>query len=202
MFEPGEIMTGAGKFYSVYTPYGNKWLEKLADYEFSEHRNNYNNLYKGSVGDMPTLASMGFTRNTDIDIPPSYINEDVIARYGETRDDPTLTHGTTRLGVHLRFGTISIRNLAQKARETGGDIFAGELAWREFFMQLLWFNPETPHRAFKEKYDDIPWRTGKEADADFALWCEGQTGYPIVDAGMRELNATGYMHNRVRMIVA
>lgn len=202
MFEPGEILTEDGKHYSVYSYYGKKWIERLANYEFSDYRNNYDNLYQKKVGKMPSIGEIGFKRNTDIDIPSSYINEDIIADYGKTRDIPALAHGTTRLGVHLRFGTISIRTLAKKAREAGGDTFAGELAWREFFMQLLWFNPETPKKAFKEKYDDIPWRIGVEAEADFEAWKQGKTGYPIVDAGMRELNATGYMHNRVRMITA
>ena len=123
----------------------------------------------------------------------------VIGNYGATRDFPALVDGTTRLGIHLRFGTVSIRQLVRDALATHADLWLGELIWREFFMMILWYFPHTVNQAFKPAYDGIRWQNDEQA---FDAWCRGETGYPLVDAGMRQLNATGYMHNRVRMVVA
>ena len=139
---------------------------------------------------------MGFTKS-DIIIPSKTADEEVISHYSETRDFPA-KNGTSRLGIHLRFGTISIRKLAITASGLNAT-YLNELIWREFYMMILAYNPQVVDKAFKPAYDQIPWRNNEE---EFTAWCTGKTGYPIVDAGMRELNNTGYMHNRVRMIVA
>jgi deoxyribodipyrimidine photo-lyase len=139
---------------------------------------------------------MGFAK-TDIELPSAQVAEDVINSYDKTRDYPA-QKGTTRLGLHLRFGTISIRKLAQKALKLN-ETYLNELIWRDFYAMILFHFPKVETEAFKSQYDQIPWRNNKN---EFEAWCKGQTGYPIVDAGMRELNTTGYMHNRVRMIVA
>ncbi|HEY0039982.1 MAG TPA: FAD-binding domain-containing protein, partial [Flavisolibacter sp.] len=123
-------------------------------------------------------------------------DESIIKRYDETRNIPSIP-GTTRMGIHLRFGTISIRTLVAKALQLN-QVYLSELIWREFFMQILWHHPRVINEACKKEYDNIKWRNNEE---EFERWCQGQTGYPIVDAGMRELNETGFMHNRVRMIV-
>jgi deoxyribodipyrimidine photo-lyase len=139
---------------------------------------------------------MGFEKS-DIEIPSAHVAEDIINTYDKTRDYPA-QKGTTRLGLHLRFGTISIRKLAQEALKLN-ETYLNELIWRDFYAMILYHFPKVETEAFKSQYDQIPWRNNKN---EFEAWCKGQTGYPIVDAGMRELNNTGYMHNRVRMIVA
>jgi deoxyribodipyrimidine photo-lyase len=139
---------------------------------------------------------MGF-EESDVKIPTPEIDKLLIKKYDQVRNFPAI-NGTTRLGIHLRFGTISVRKLALEAIQLN-DTYLNELIWREFYMMILAHNPQVKDKAFKPQYDHIPWRNSEE---DFQNWCEGKTGYPIVDAGMRELNATGYMHNRVRMIVA
>jgi len=144
----------------------------------------------------PELSDIGFT-STKISFPPSQPDETIIQNYHKTRDLPFL-NGTSRLGVHLRFGTISIRRLVKHSLQTN-DVFLGELIWREFFTQILWHFPHVLNQPFKEKYAAIPWLDNA---ADFERWKNGETGYPMVDAGMRELNETGYMHNRVRMVTA
>jgi deoxyribodipyrimidine photo-lyase len=126
------------------------------------------------------------------------VDKDIINHYYEKRNFPSQHNGTSRLGLHLRFGTISIRALAKTAKELN-ETFLNELIWRDFYHQILWFNPQVVKTAFKPQYDKIEWVNNEE---HFQKWCQGMTGYPIVDAGMRQLNATGYMHNRVRMIVA
>ncbi len=134
---------------------------------------------------------------TDKAFPPRVIKTSVIKHYDETRDFPAIA-GTTRLSVHLRFGTVSIRKLVQVAQKYN-ETWLNELIWRDFYAMILWHFPNIQHNSFKPAYDRIRWRNNQE---EFERWCEGQTGYPIVDAGMRELNATGFMHNRVRMITA
>ncbi|MDR7132543.1 deoxyribodipyrimidine photo-lyase [Algoriphagus sp. 4150] len=197
IFEPGEILNGSGEFYKVFTPFSKVWLgmfdpSKLEDFKPVQ----WKNLMQCNPLEIPSLKEMGFSKS-NIAIPSKSADEEIIAHYNETRDFPA-KNGTSRLGIHLRFGTISIRKLARKASELNAT-FLNELIWREFYMMILAFNPQVVDQAFKPAYDRIPWRNNEE---EFAAWCEGKTGYPIVDAGMRELNTSGYMHNRVRMVVA
>ncbi len=144
----------------------------------------------------PSLADIGF-RATPVEFPSNEINLDLIKNYHRSRDFPAMK-GTTRLGIHLRFGTLSIRKLVRLARQLNAT-FLNELIWREFFMMILYHFPQVVEHPFKPGYEKIHWMNREE---DFQKWCEGKTGYPIVDAGMRELNSTGFMHNRVRMITA
>lgn len=198
IFESSEIATDTGQLYKVFTPYKNKWLSKLETntLELFPSENLLHNLYKTQPSPMPTLAEMGF-KESDIKIPPAEFEESIIKNYDKNRDYPAI-NGTTRLGIHLRFGTISIRKSAKIAQKLNAT-WLNEIIWRDFYSMVLAGNPEVVDRAFKSNYDQIPWRNAPE---EFQKWCEGMTGYPIVDAGMRELNTTGYMHNRVRMIVA
>ncbi|MEO0330891.1 MAG: deoxyribodipyrimidine photo-lyase, partial [Bacteroidota bacterium] len=198
IFEKDEILTGGGDFYKVFTPYKRAWLEKLEDGMLESYTSglSFENWHQTKPLPMPSLEDMGFKRS-DIEIPPNRTNENLIENYGKNRDYPA-KDATSRLGIHLRHGTLSIRKLAWEARELN-ETFLNELIWREFYMQVLYHSPQVVDSAFKPKYDNIPWRDSEE---DFQRWCEGKTGYPIVDAGMRQLNQTGYMHNRVRMIVA
>jgi deoxyribodipyrimidine photo-lyase len=149
-----------------------------------------------SAEPIPSLPDIGF-QEAPPDVVPAMLNEAIVQHYDKTRDYPA-TAGTTRLSVHLRFGTMSIRQLAQKATELNG-VWLNELIWRDFYQMILWHFPHVVTGSFKKEYDHIIWRNNEQ---EFARWCTGQTGYPIVDAGMRELNTTGFMHNRVRMIVA
>lgn len=146
--------------------------------------------------ELPSLASMGF-KSSDIGIPDQNVSRALIRNYDKTRDFPAI-EGTSRLGIHFRFGTISIREKAHRAQKLN-DTFLNELIWRDFYAQILDNYPHVVDRPFREKYDFIEWRNN---EGEFKKWCAGKTGYPIVDAGMRELNHTGYMHNRVRMITA
>lgn len=198
IFEKDEIVNGSGEFYKVFTPYSKLWLEKFRNTKFSNQKldPNKNSFFQTSPFPHPTLASMGFEPSS-IEIPPLERKETIIKNYDKTRNFPGIL-GTSRMGIHLRFGTISIRTLAQEAAQLNST-YLNELIWREFYIMILYHNPQVVEKAFKPKYDQINWRHDEN---DFAKWCSGETGYPIVDAGMRELNATGYMHNRVRMIVA
>lgn len=198
IFEKDEIVNGSGDFYKVFTPYSKVWLEKFhkSKIETVSLDGRKRNFFKTKPFDIPSLEDMGFEK-TDIKIPPLEIDKPLIRKYDKTRNFPAI-NGTSRLGIHLRFGTISIRKLALEADELN-KTYLNELIWREFYMMILFHNPSVVDKAFKPKYDQIPWRNKEE---EFEKWCEGKTGYPIVDAGMRELNQTGYMHNRVRMIVA
>jgi deoxyribodipyrimidine photo-lyase len=198
IFEKDEVLSGSGSFYKVFTPYKRAWLDKFSNIQLTTLPSalRADNWYRGEVPPMPSLQDMGFEHSA-IEIPAAHIDESIIGRYDQTRNFPAKT-GTTRLGIHLRFGTISIRQLVQRAMQLN-ETYLSELIWREFYSQILYHNPQVVEKSFKPEYDNIPWRND---EADFQRWCEGQTGYPIVDAGMRELNTTGYMHNRVRMIVA
>ena len=144
---------------------------------------------------MPSLQQIGF-QPTDLVVPPMEVSDELLRHYERTRDLPAVA-GTSRMSTHLRFGTVSVRALVRRSLELSPK-YLNELIWREFFMQILWNFPH-PERAFKPAYDRIPWQPDEEG---FKTWCEGRTGYPLVDAGMRELNSTGLMHNRVRMVVA
>ncbi|SFA99821.1 cryptochrome/photolyase family protein [Algoriphagus aquimarinus] len=197
IFEPGEILNGAGEFYKVFTPFSKVWLSKFNASIPEEFKPmHWKNLMQTSALEVPSLEEIGFEKS-EISIPSKTADEEIISHYSQTRDFPA-KNGTSRLGIHLRFGTISIRKLALKASKLNAT-FLNELIWREFYMMILAYNPQVVDQAFKPAYDRIPWRNNEE---EFAAWCEGKTGYPIVDAGMRELNTTGYMHNRVRMVVA
>ena len=197
IFEPSEIVNGSGEFYKVFTPYSRNWLEKFRQTRVqSLPPANWKNLVQSSPLPMPSLSEMGFAPSK-IEIPSSDFDEDIVRHYEERRNFPA-QRGTSRLGIHLRFGTLSIRQLALKAVSLNAT-YMNELIWREFYAMILGNAPQVIDRAFKPQYDRIPWRNNEE---EFAAWCDGRTGYPIVDAGMRELNHTGFMHNRVRMIVA
>jgi deoxyribodipyrimidine photo-lyase len=200
IFEKSEVVKDDGKPYVVYTPYKNKWRQKfnpehdLKNYDLLDEVDNF---YQNTRLPQLTLFDMGFEKST-IEVPECILNPDLILRYSDTRDYPA-TEGTSHIGPYLRFGLVSVRKIMKQAYSGSGTKFMNELIWREFFMQILWHFPHTAHQAFREKYDSIPWR---DAPDDLQKWQDGQTGYPMVDAGMRELNKTGYMHNRVRMVVA
>ena len=198
IFEKSEVVKEDQNPYVVYTPYAKKWKEKLNTTAISHYPSetlldkiiphNYSFLSLESIGFIPSM----------ITLPIYNISEKLVANYEATRNFPSIS-GTSLLGTHLRFGTISIRKLVKYAQSFPNPTFLNELIWREFFMQILWHFPHTVHKSFKEKYDQIQWENN---EINFQKWCEGKTGYPFVDAGMRELNASGHMHNRVRMIVA
>ena len=200
IFEKSEIVKDDGKPYTIFTPYSKKWKAALTQknvQSFSSERV-LNNLYKQAVQPIPTLESFGFGKN-NIPFPSSLIPDEILKNYTENRNFPGLQNSTSRLGVHLRFGTISIRKLAAHAMAIN-ETYLNELIWRDFYHMILWHFPQVGRgKAFKPAYENIKWRNN---ETEFTLWCAGKTGYPIVDAGMRELNATGFMHNRVRMIVA
>jgi len=197
IFEPGEILNGSGEFYKVFTPFSRNWLEKFRQTRVQPlPEANWKNLFTCSPLPFITLSEMGFEASS-LEIPSTQVEDAILKEYEAQRNFPAV-RGTSRLGIHLRFGTLSIRSLALKAASLNAT-YLNELIWREFYMMVLGNAPQVVDRAFKPQYDRIPWRTNEE---DFQAWCEGRTGYPIVDAGMRELNATGFMHNRVRMIVA
>tara|TARA_Y100000766_G_scaffold281931_1_gene294287 strand:+ start:2961 stop:4238 length:1278 start_codon:yes stop_codon:yes gene_type:complete len=194
IFEKSEITKKDGAPYSIYTPYKNKWLEKYNTQAIEKvAAPKWSNLHS-TIFEFPSLKSLGFNASK-IKVKQWDIND--IEDYDTNRNFPAL-NATSALGPHLRFGTVSIRKLAAEAKKRN-QTFLSELIWREFFMQILWHYPESAHQNFKAKYNGIKWRNNPN---DFEKWCKGQTGYPIVDAGMRELNKTGYMHNRVRMITA
>ncbi|MDQ3394428.1 MAG: DNA photolyase family protein [Bacteroidota bacterium] len=196
IFEKDEIVSPTGNPYKVYTPYKKKWMEQFNNLQLTiSPETNTSKIFNRSFK-MPELKDLGFY-TSGIPIPPSNFKEDIISKYSTTRDYPSM-QGTSRLGVHLRFGTISIRSLV-KFTTLLNITYLEELIWREFYMMILYHHPYVITKAFKPQYDKIEWRNNMQ---DFEAWCEGKTGYPIVDAGMRELNATGFMHNRVRMIVA
>jgi deoxyribodipyrimidine photo-lyase len=202
IFEKNEVTKNDGLPYTIFTPYSKKWKAVLTDtadtvLQLYPTEKYFSCFYRQGVRDIPSLEWMGFKTPYSL-FPPGEFNEAVIKKYTEQRDYPGI-NGTTRLGVHLRFGTISIRQLVRCAKELN-ETFLNELIWRDFYQMILWFFPRVGQgKAFKKEYDHIEWRNN---EAEFALWCEGRTGYPIVDAGLRELNVTGYMHNRVRMITA
>jgi deoxyribodipyrimidine photo-lyase len=199
IFEKGEVIKEDGTPYTVFTPYSRKWKSSLnatsfAPYLVEDHSQHF---LRKTIHPIPSLASMGF-EPAGMAFPPEGFTDELIMNYASNRDYPGKP-GTSRLGVHLRFGTISIRELTRHVAQLS-ETFLNELIWREFYQMILWHFPRVGKgHAFKPAYENIPWRNNEE---EFARWCEGNTGYPIVDAGMRELNATGFMHNRVRMIVA
>ena len=229
IFEKSEVLSLQGKPFSVFTPYKNAWLKKsqispgefdlslIAPYPTEPQRGQL--LPPPAKEKMPTLKDMGFADcdlhalkiPTGMQGGQAFLDDFVhrMANYEETRNFPAVK-GPSYLSVHLRFGTVSIRALARRAMEaiqtgTGGSgaaVWLAELIWRDFYFMILHHNPHVVHGAFKADYDGIAWETGPEADATFQAWCDGKTGYPLVDAAMLQLNQTGYMHNRLRMVTA
>ena len=198
IFEKDEVVKKDGDPYVVYTPYMRTWKEKFKDYDLKIYYTNdfLKNLIENSRLPNLSLSDIGFKKSSqkieDYKVTPTLIQE-----YEDTRNFPA-KDSTSKLGPHLRFGTVSVRKMVKKAIAEKNEIFWQELIWREFFMQILWHFPKTHKDAFKSKYDKIEWRNNED---EFKAWCEGKTGYPFVDAGMRQLNETGFMHNRVRMLV-
>jgi deoxyribodipyrimidine photo-lyase len=222
IFERAEILTLAGKPYSVYTPYKNAWLKKvdgfyLKPYPTERYAANLAELPTLVAAGIPTLQAIGFekTNLTSLNIPCGSVGgrelfQDFLTRiddYGQARNFPAVK-GPSYLGVHLRFGTVSIRKLAgqalahQQAGSEGAAVWLSELIWRDFYAQILSNFPHVAAGAFKLEYDRIEWEQGPLVDALFQAWCDGRTGYPLVDAAMAQINQTGYMHNRLRMVVA
>ncbi|MDI9366142.1 MAG: deoxyribodipyrimidine photo-lyase [Flavobacterium sp.] len=204
ILEKGEVLKDDGLPYTVFTPYSRKWKATLTDFHLKAYPTEkyFGNFYKQQAQTVPTLTSMGFLVTPlgvkGLAFPAKHLQEELIKKYSTQRNYPAIK-GTSQLGVHLRFGTISIRGLANRAKDLN-ELFLNELIWRDFYHMIIWHFPHVGKgQAFKKEYDLIEWRNNQ---AEFSKWCAGQTGYPIVDAGMRELNTTGYMHNRVRMIVA
>ena len=198
VFEKSEVVKDDSQPYTVFTPYSKKWKQQLESGHLRSWQSGSmrDNFVKMSQPPLPSLESLGF-KPTEIRFSPPVLNTDIARDYAATRDFPA-TEGTTRLSIHLRFGTLGIRKLVSEVRNLN-ETLLNELIWREFYMMILWHFPHVAGRAFKKQYDQIEWRNRED---EFESWTSGRTGYPIVDAGMRELNQTGYMHNRVRMIAA
>lgn len=198
VFEQNEVLKGDGTPYTVFTPYMKKWKAQFQETDVAAlpSENYLQHLTQDTAQSIPALETMGFSEEHD-EFPSKAPDLSVIANYDQWRDFPGEA-GTTRLGVHFRFGTVSIRHMMKLAAETN-EAWWNELIWREFYMMILWHFPHVVDHAFKSQYDRIPWRNNER---EFEAWKNGRTGYPIVDAGMRELNQTGYMHNRVRMVTA
>lgn len=223
IFERSEVLTAAGTPFAVFTPYKNAWLKKLEPffvkpYPVAKHAAALAPPPIGIDAQMPTLEAIGFERTNlgALKIPTGASGAEAlladflprIDEYGQARDFPSIK-GPSYLSVHLRFGTVSIRTLATAASDraqqhdsAGAAVWLSELIWRDFYHQILHHRPQVVDESFKPVYDRIEWATGAEADTLFAAWCEGRTGYPLVDAAMAQINQTGYMHNRLRMVVA
>lgn len=214
IFEKKEVTKDSGDPYVVFTPYSKTWKEQLGtkcaigkkeynsmadSYYLQSYPNEqyFDNFYQKDLDQsIPSLSDMNFTAS-DIEFPPTEVSRKKIKEYGDKRDYPGI-EGTSRLGLHFRFGTISVREKARKAVSLS-EVYLNELIWRDFYAMILANYPHVEKKSFRAKYENILWRNNEE---EFEKWCEGKTGYPMVDAGMRQLNATGYMHNRVRMITA
>ncbi len=200
VFEKNEVLTDAQKPYTVYTPYKKKWLNSLSEFYLKSYpceRYFHRFLKTEPLSQVPTLEQMGFNPNRGFKFPEIKVESKMLINYAEKRDFPALD-ATSHLGLHLRFGTVSVRELVRAARGRS-DVWLSELIWREFFMQILFHFPHVEKSSFRPDYEKIKWR---DAPEDFKKWAAGQTGYPLVDAGMRELLQTGHMHNRVRMLTA
>ncbi len=198
VFEKDEVVKDDGKPYTVFTPYSRKWKLKLNDYYLKPYPTEkyFSNFLKQINQSIPTIEQIGF-KAISFDIPSTDPDLNTIVKYKQQRDFPAIK-GTSRLSVHLRFGTVSVRALAKLALHNS-EPWLNELIWRDFYMMILHHFPHVAKNSFKPQYDRVEWRNNEQ---EFNAWCEGKTGFPIVDAGMRELNTTGFMHNRVRMIVA
>lgn len=200
IFEKNEVLKDDGKPYTVFTPYSRKWKAKMTDYFLSSYpvEKYFENLNKSKEEKiLPSLNEMGFKEEQLFPFPEDVAPNDLIKNYDLRRNFPAV-EGTSRLSVHLRFGTISIRELARQAYNLN-ETFLNELIWRDFYQMIIYHFPYSAKDAFKSAYDKIQW---EKNETHFQAWCDGKTGYPLVDAGMRELNQTGFMHNRVRMVVA
>jgi len=200
IFEKSEVTKDDGLPYTIYTPYANKWKKQLTEVQlasFESSENTHNLRQANEFTSLISMEEMGFNPKINAGFPSNFFPETIITNYHETRNFPALL-GTSRLSIHLRFGTISIRSLAAYAMQRNAS-YLNELIWRDFYQMIIFHFPKTVNYAFKPSYDRIIWERN---EAHFQAWCEGKTGYPIVDAGMRELNETGFMHNRVRMVVA
>ncbi|SNR14263.1 cryptochrome/photolyase family protein [Tenacibaculum jejuense] len=198
IFEEKEVVKDDGNPYKVYTPYSKKWLAKFKTiplnlFPSEEH---LDQIFTSESKGIHSMSELGF-EPSGIKIPDYDVSQQIIDEYEAKRNFPAVK-GTSKLGLHLRFGSYSTRKAVQEANKSENITFLKELIWREFFIQILWHYPHTVKDSFKPQYDRIEWRNNEE---DFKRWCEGKTGYPLVDAGMRELNKTGFMHNRVRMLV-
>ena len=199
IFEKQEVLTGQNSVYTVFTPYSKAWKAKLNDFYLSYYPNEkyFSHFLKIKTQDLLSYKEIGFIE-TKTDFPSDEVPSDLIENYQENRNYPAI-HGTSHIGIHLRFGTVSIRKVAREALEKS-DTWLNELIWRDFYHQILWNFPHIGQgKAFRLEYDNIRWRNNEK---EFELWCLGKTGYPLVDAGMHELNETGFMHNRVRMVTA
>lgn len=198
IFEKSEVVKDDGTPYVVYTPYSNKWLDRFNKSQllFYKSEELLHNIAQHNYPFL-SLEDIGFTLS-NIKVTPFDISTNLIDNYEATRNFPA-QNKTSYLGIYLRFGAVSIRKMVSTAIQSKNNTFLKELIWREFFMQILWHFPHTSNSSFRPKYDAIQWDNNEDL---FKKWCDGKTGYPFVDAGMRELNATGHMHNRVRMIVA
>lgn len=196
IFEKHEVAKDNGEPYTVYTPFSKKWKKQLTELDYASVKIDKNQFQKLPSKKILSLKEIGFEK-TDLDFVEPSLESKIIDVYDKTRDFPALD-ATTHLGVALRFGTISIRKCVKFALNHN-ETWLNELIWREFFMQILFHFPKVVNYCFKEKYENIAWRNN---EAEFEKWCNGETGYPIVDAGMRQLNQTGQMHNRIRMVVA
>ena len=197
IFEEDQIVKKDGTPYVVYTPYSRKWIEKFQSNQLDSYPSELN--LDGFV-DSDKIREVNYLMDFEKNIisPKTYnLNKDLIDKYEETRNFPALD-STSRIGVNLRFGTVSTRKIVKASSDRSNNTFLKELIWREFFIQILWHFPHTTEKSFKDKYERIEWRNDMD---DFKLWCDGKTGYPIVDAGMNQLNKTGFMHNRLRMVV-
>lgn len=198
IFESNEVLKSNGEPYTIFTPYSKVWKQNISEKSYLSFASQQlsNQFVKVDKMPFPTLEEIGFQK-TDMQFIPPTVDQSIIASYDETRNFPAV-EGTTRLSVHLRFGTVSVRQLVTLAIKLN-EQWLNELIWREFFMSILVNFPHVETGAFRKKYEAIIWRNN---ESEFKAWCEGKTGYPIVDSGMRQLNETGWMHNRVRMVVA
>jgi deoxyribodipyrimidine photo-lyase len=200
IFEKSEVTKDDGLPYTIYTPYANKWKKQLTEDQLAAFESNEHTHQLRQANEFTSLISMeemGFEAKIKTVFPSNLFPETIISNYHETRNFPALS-GTSRLSIHLRFGTISIRALATYALKHNAT-YLNELIWRDFYQMIIFHFPKTINNAFKPLYDHINWERN---EVHFQAWCAGKTGYPLVDAGMRELNETGFMHNRVRMVVA
>ena len=200
IFEKNEVLKDDGKPYTIFTPYSRKWKANLKEEdlrEYSIEKYSRNLVQKQQEEALITLEEMGFESKVLHDFPNRIAKNEILNNYHLSRNFPAVK-GTSKLSLHLRFGTISIRKLALIAREQN-ETYLNELIWRDFYQMIIFHFPKSAENSFKTQYDKIIW---EKNEVHFDSWCTGKTGYPIVDAGMRELNATGFMHNRVRMVVA
>jgi deoxyribodipyrimidine photo-lyase len=197
VFHPTEVQKKSGGYYLVFTPYMRQWKEVFKNYDFNiaTSENHLDNLYKTKRLPNVELNDMGF-KKSPIKVPDYDLSKSLLNNYNDTRDIPSM-EGTSRLSPHLRFGTVGYRQVVQKALEAEDKTYLNELIWREFYKAILYHFPKTPEKSFKPEYDQIEWRND---ETEFEHWKNGTTGYPIVDAGMRQLYNTGWMHNRLRMI--